>query len=163
MNRPSPTLSSPTANTVEAANTPMLPVGGELAIEPRDELLGLHEALDGADEAPLGVEQQQGRQRVGAKAPLQLGSGAAVFDIDAQQDETLGVALEALLGEDLALTLRPGDLLVVNDSKVLPARIPAKRASGGSEDLPVPLRPISATRSPGSSMKSVWSRSGTWP
>lgn len=31
--------------------------------------------------------------------------------------------------------LRPGDLLVVNDSKVLPTRIPARRASGGAVEL----------------------------
>jgi S-adenosylmethionine:tRNA ribosyltransferase-isomerase len=31
--------------------------------------------------------------------------------------------------------LRAGDLLVVNDSKVLPARIPARRASGGAVEL----------------------------
>jgi len=31
------------------------------------------------------------------------------------------------------------------------------------EDLPLPLRPIRATRSPGSSWNSAWSRRATWP
>ncbi|HTB23051.1 MAG TPA: tRNA preQ1(34) S-adenosylmethionine ribosyltransferase-isomerase QueA [bacterium] len=36
---------------------------------------------------------------------------------------------------DLDGFLRPGDLLVLNDSKVLPARIPVRRASGGNAEL----------------------------
>ncbi len=37
--------------------------------------------------------------------------------------------------EDLVGLIRPCDLLVINDTKVFPARIPAKRVSGGSVEL----------------------------
>lgn len=36
---------------------------------------------------------------------------------------------------DLAEYLRPGDLLVLNDSKVLPARVPCRRRSGGAVEI----------------------------
>jgi hypothetical protein len=49
-------------------------------------------------------------------------------------------------------------------SQTLPSSSPPQPASAlNSEDLPVPLRPISATLSPASSWKSAWSSSGTWP
>lgn len=41
--------------------------------------------------------------------------------------------------------LRPGDLLAVNDSRVLPARIPARRATGGAVELFL-LDPAAADR-----------------
>ncbi len=31
--------------------------------------------------------------------------------------------------------LRPGDLLVVNDSRVIPARLPARRSTGGAAEV----------------------------
>ena len=37
--------------------------------------------------------------------------------------------------------LRAGDLLVVNDSRVIPARLPARRRSGGAVEILV-LRPL---------------------
>lgn len=37
--------------------------------------------------------------------------------------------------EDIVGFIRPGDLLVINDTKVFPARIPARRVSGGSVEL----------------------------
>jgi S-adenosylmethionine:tRNA ribosyltransferase-isomerase len=42
---------------------------------------------------------------------------------------------------DIGRWLRPGDLLVVNDSRVIPARLRARRESGGSAEILV-LRPI---------------------
>ena len=42
---------------------------------------------------------------------------------------------------DIGRWLRPGDLLVVNDSRVIPARLRATRASGGAAEVLV-LRPI---------------------
>ncbi|MEX0709797.1 MAG: tRNA preQ1(34) S-adenosylmethionine ribosyltransferase-isomerase QueA, partial [Chloroflexota bacterium] len=41
---------------------------------------------------------------------------------------------------DVGELLRPGDLLVVNDSRVIPARLPATRAGGGSAEILL-LRP----------------------
>jgi S-adenosylmethionine:tRNA ribosyltransferase-isomerase len=42
---------------------------------------------------------------------------------------------------DIGRWLRPGDLLVVNDSRVMPARLPGRRRSGGSAEILV-LRPL---------------------
>jgi S-adenosylmethionine:tRNA ribosyltransferase-isomerase len=46
---------------------------------------------------------------------------------------------------DLTDELRPGDLLVVNDSKVIPARLRLQRASGGSAEVLL-LEPLEPTR-----------------
>jgi len=46
---------------------------------------------------------------------------------------------------DLTDELRPGDLLVVNDSKVIPARLRLERASGGSAEVLL-LEPLEPTR-----------------
>jgi len=46
---------------------------------------------------------------------------------------------------DLAEFLRPGDLLVVNDSKVIPARLRLHRASGGAAEVLL-LEPIDSDR-----------------
>jgi len=47
---------------------------------------------------------------------------------------------------ELGAFLRPGDLLVLNDSKVLPARVPCRRASGGAVEIFLldPLAPAAA-------------------
>ncbi len=44
-------------------------------------------------------------------------------------------ALRDLRFPELALLLRPGDLLVLNDTRVLPARLPGRKASGGACEL----------------------------
>ena len=44
-------------------------------------------------------------------------------------------ALQDLLFTDLARLLRPGDLLVLNDTRVLPARLRGRKASGGSCEI----------------------------
>jgi len=44
-------------------------------------------------------------------------------------------ALQDLMFTDLATLLRPGDLLVLNDTRVLPARLRGRKASGGSCEI----------------------------
>jgi S-adenosylmethionine:tRNA ribosyltransferase-isomerase len=44
-------------------------------------------------------------------------------------------ALRDLVFRDLATLLRPGDLLVLNDTRVLPARLSGRKASGGSCEI----------------------------
>jgi S-adenosylmethionine:tRNA ribosyltransferase-isomerase len=44
---------------------------------------------------------------------------------------------------DMGTWLNPGDVLVVNDSRVMPARLPARRAGGGAAEILV-LRPLDA-------------------
>jgi S-adenosylmethionine:tRNA ribosyltransferase-isomerase len=46
---------------------------------------------------------------------------------------------------DLTEILRPGDLLVVNETKVIPARLALRRASGGAAEV-LMLEPIDGTR-----------------
>ncbi|HEX2884218.1 MAG TPA: tRNA preQ1(34) S-adenosylmethionine ribosyltransferase-isomerase QueA [Candidatus Limnocylindria bacterium] len=46
---------------------------------------------------------------------------------------------------DIGSWLRPGDLLVVNDSRVIPARLPATRSTGGAAEVLV-LRPLDDDR-----------------
>lgn len=69
-----------------------------------------------------------------------------------------GGAVEHTRFSELDRFLRPGDLLVLNDSKVLPARLPCRRSSGGAVELflleplapggalPVFLRPAGRVR-----------------
>lgn len=49
--------------------------------------------------------------------------------------------LEHSTFRDVGARLMPGDLLVVNDSRVIPARLPARRRSGGAVEILV-LRPL---------------------
>ncbi len=44
-------------------------------------------------------------------------------------------ALQDLMFKDLATLLHPGDLLVLNDTRVLPARLRGRKASGGSCEI----------------------------
>ncbi len=46
---------------------------------------------------------------------------------------------------DLVDILRPGDLLVVNDTRVIPARLPLRRITGGSAEV-LMLEPLDGTR-----------------
>jgi S-adenosylmethionine:tRNA ribosyltransferase-isomerase len=50
-------------------------------------------------------------------------------------------ALKHRVFGELGELLRPGDLLVVNDSRVIPARLPATRSGGGSAEILL-LRPM---------------------
>lgn len=55
-------------------------------------------------------------------------------------DRSNGDGADARFG-DLGGWLRAGDLLVVNDSRVIPARLPARRAGGGAAEVLL-LRPL---------------------
>ncbi len=56
-------------------------------------------------------------------------------------DRSRSTELEHATFRDIGQYLRAGDLLVVNDSRVIPARLPARRRSGGAVELLV-LRPF---------------------
>ncbi len=56
---------------------------------------------------------------------------------------------------DLRQELRPGDLLVVNDTRVLRARLAARRASGGAVELLV-LEPAGAEEQAAGTDEAVW-------
>ncbi len=56
-------------------------------------------------------------------------------------DRSRPAELEHATFRDLGEHLHPGDLLVVNDSRVIPARLAARRRSGGAVEILV-LRPI---------------------
>ncbi|RMD78718.1 MAG: tRNA preQ1(34) S-adenosylmethionine ribosyltransferase-isomerase QueA, partial [Gammaproteobacteria bacterium] len=49
-------------------------------------------------------------------------------------DAARGIVAEGLF-RDLARWLRPGDLLVLNDTRVIPARLRGRKASGGRVEL----------------------------
>ncbi len=78
-------------------------VGAQLTVESGDQPIGLHVAFDLAEQTLFRIEQQQGRQRIGHEAPLEVAPGATVLDVDAQQHEAFGIDAELLLGEDFAL------------------------------------------------------------
>jgi S-adenosylmethionine:tRNA ribosyltransferase-isomerase len=73
----------------------------------------------------------------------------AIAQVPAEpRDASRLLVLERVAGDidharfhDIGRWLRPGDLLVVNDSRVIPARLPARRAGGGAAEVLV-LRPI---------------------
>jgi S-adenosylmethionine:tRNA ribosyltransferase-isomerase len=56
-------------------------------------------------------------------------------------DRSRPAAIEHTAFGDIGSYLREGDLLVVNDSRVIPARLPARRRSGGAVEILV-LRPL---------------------
>ncbi len=56
-------------------------------------------------------------------------------------DRSRPAELEHTAFRDVGAYLRTGDLLVVNDSRVIPARLPARRRSGGAAEILV-LRPL---------------------
>ena len=56
-------------------------------------------------------------------------------------DRSRPAELRHLRFRDLGSLLEAGDLLVVNDSRVIPARLPARRAGGGAAEVLV-LRPL---------------------
>jgi S-adenosylmethionine:tRNA ribosyltransferase-isomerase len=56
-----------------------------------------------------------------------------------------GAAPEHRHVRDLPAILRPGDLLVVNETKVIPARLPLRRATGGAAEV-LMLEPLDGER-----------------
>jgi S-adenosylmethionine:tRNA ribosyltransferase-isomerase len=65
-----------------------------------------------------------------AQTPLQRRDGSRLLHLDKRSG-----AVEHAHFYDLPRYLRPGDCLVLNDSRVLPARLIGSRASGGSVEL----------------------------
>ncbi|QVL53639.1 MAG: tRNA preQ1(34) S-adenosylmethionine ribosyltransferase-isomerase QueA [Cyanobium sp. M30B3] len=65
---------------------------------------------------------------------------------------------------DLQQELRPGDLLVVNDTRVLRARLEARRPTGGAVELLVlePWQPPNATTDPAGTAAGVGAGVGRW-
>ena len=95
-----------------------------------------------------------------AQRPVEPRHAARLLVVDPiseAQPSTVQAAAETALSDaaacrhrtvwDLAEELRPGDLLVVNDTRVLKARLRARRSSGGAVELLV-LEPAALTASP---------------
>ena len=84
-----------------------------------------------------------------AQAPLAQRSASRLLVVDGRgQSNGNADDSDTVLADhqfsDLPSLLRPGDLLVFNDTKVLPARVAARRASGGRVEVflerPLPER-----------------------
>ena len=71
-----------------------------------------------------------------AQVPAEPRDASRLLVLDRREGD-----LEHARFRDIGRWLRPGDLLVVNDSRVIPARLPARRAGGGAAEVLV-LRPI---------------------
>ena len=65
-----------------------------------------------------------------AQRPLAARTASRLLALDGADG-----TLRDLQFEDLPLLLRPGDLLVLNDTRVLPARVRGRKASGGACEL----------------------------
>jgi S-adenosylmethionine:tRNA ribosyltransferase-isomerase len=79
-----------------------------------------------------------------AQRPIEPRHAARLLVVD-PPGSTTGPDLRHRTVWDLQQELRPGDLLVVNDTRVLRARLQARRASGGLVELLV-LEPVPAER-----------------
>ncbi|HET7082357.1 MAG TPA: tRNA preQ1(34) S-adenosylmethionine ribosyltransferase-isomerase QueA [Candidatus Limnocylindria bacterium] len=75
-----------------------------------------------------------------AQAPIEPRDAARLLVIDRGASSPGQPALAHRAFSQLGELLHPGDLLVVNDSRVLPARLPAMRPGGGSAEILL-LRP----------------------
>jgi S-adenosylmethionine:tRNA ribosyltransferase-isomerase len=73
-----------------------------------------------------------------AQAPVEPRDASRLLVLDRSDPGRLG----HLTFHDIGERLTSGDLLVVNDSRVIPARLPARRRSGGAVEILV-LRPLS--------------------
>ena len=72
-----------------------------------------------------------------AQAPAEPRDASRLLVVDRSRP----TELEHTAFRDVGAYLRAGDLLVVNDSRVIPARLPAQRRSGGAVEILV-LRPL---------------------
>jgi S-adenosylmethionine:tRNA ribosyltransferase-isomerase len=72
-----------------------------------------------------------------AQAPVEPRDASRLLVLDRSRP----AELEHATFRDLGAHLRAGDLLIVNDSRVIPARLPARRRSGGAVEILV-LRPL---------------------
>src|SRR5262249_47992485 len=75
-----------------------------------------------------------------AQRPLAQRSASRLLVLDGERGCWRDTRIEAL-----PELLQPGDLLVFNDTRVLPARLPARKRSGGRIELLLE-RPLSGTR-----------------
>ena len=75
-----------------------------------------------------------------AQAPLPRRSASRLLLLDAAQERCQDRHIE-----ELPALLAPGDLMVFNDTRVLPARIPARKLSGGRTELLLE-RPLQGAR-----------------
>jgi S-adenosylmethionine:tRNA ribosyltransferase-isomerase len=76
-----------------------------------------------------------------AQMPAEPRDSARLLVLDRSRSSPAHPKLEHRIFRALGEELRPGDLLVVNDSRVIPARLPAQRAGGGAAEVLL-LRPI---------------------
>ena len=76
-----------------------------------------------------------------AQVPAEPRDAARLLVLDRSPSSPGSRTLTHRTFRDLGTLLRPGDLLVVNDSRVIPARLAATRAGGGRAEVLV-LRPI---------------------
>jgi S-adenosylmethionine:tRNA ribosyltransferase-isomerase len=77
-----------------------------------------------------------------AQVPIEPRDAARLLVLDRATSSADKPELTNLVFQKVADLLRPGDLLVVNDSRVIPARLAAIRAGGGSVEV-LMLRPLS--------------------
>jgi len=76
-----------------------------------------------------------------AQMPAEPRDSARLLVLDRSRSSPGHPRLEHRIFRALGEELRSGDLLVVNDSRVIPARLPARRAGGGAAEVLL-LRPI---------------------
>ena len=70
-----------------------------------------------------------------AQAPAEKRSASRLLVVSAAASEGRDPGLKDLHFTDLPSLLRPGDLLVFNDSKVIPARLHAVKETGGAVEI----------------------------
>ena len=76
-----------------------------------------------------------------AQTPVEPRDAARLLVLDRAASSAATPALSHHRFGELTDLLRPGDLLIVNDSRVIPARLPATREGGGAAEL-LMLRPL---------------------
>ena len=76
-----------------------------------------------------------------AQVPAEPRDSARLLVLDRNASAPGQLALSHRVFHEVVDLLRPGDLLVVNDSRVIPARLPALRPGGGEAEILL-LRPI---------------------
>jgi S-adenosylmethionine:tRNA ribosyltransferase-isomerase len=76
-----------------------------------------------------------------AQTPAEPRDASRLLVVDRAASAPENPALRDRIFRELGDELRPGDLLIVNDSRVIPARLPARRAGGGAAEVLL-LRPL---------------------
>jgi S-adenosylmethionine:tRNA ribosyltransferase-isomerase len=79
-----------------------------------------------------------------AQVPVEPRDAARLLVFDRAASRPDKPALTHRVFREVGELLRPGDLLVLNDSRVIPARLPATRSGGGTAEL-LMLRPLDAS------------------